>query len=373
MLRIFILALKRYFRLWWLALRPGPGAKFSFRRLVVMLGFLPLLGGVQAIHWVGFLLDEILFRAYRRVPIKKPVFILGVPRSGTTHLHEVMANDTQFTSFTLWECLFGLSITARYFWRGVVRVDRLFGGPLAAVTGWIEKRWLGALDDIHPLTLGAPEEDYMALLPMFACFVLVVPFPGAPWLWRMGYVDRDMSTHDRDLLLGFYKRCLQKHLYFHGPEKVLLSKNAAFASLANALARYFDDCRVIVCDRPPAETLPSQLSALSGGVRLFGCDPQYFNQRFLELFEYYYPHLDEVFAELPPARAIRVPIARQRESLGDTLRDIYQQLGLPMSETFRKDITELDARSRNYRSRHRYSAHDFGFSQAFLRERFGDR
>lgn len=373
MFRFFLLACKRYARLWWLGILPRPGANYSLRRAAVMLLFLPLLGILLAVHWLGFMLDELFFRGYRKLRIEEPVFILGVPRSGTSHLHAVMVTDEQFTSFTLWECLFGLSITARYFWRGVGRVDRLCGGPLHTLVAWVERRWFSSLNDVHPITLNAPEEDYLALLPLLACFILVVPFPAAPWLWRMGYFDRDMSPREKSAVLRFYLTCLQRHLYFHGAHKRILSKNAAFASLAQALIEFFPDSRVICCERDPTETLPSQLSALSGSIRFFDADAEFFSRRFLELFEHYYVHLDETLDRLPRDRAVRVPIDRQRDALTDTISEIYARLGLPMSDNYLQNVEELAQRSREYRSRHRYSAGDFGFSQSFLRERFGDR
>ena len=62
----------------------GTHARFTARRFRVMAVFLPILFFGQLIHWVGFLLDEIFFRGYRKVAINDPVFIVGIPRSGTT-------------------------------------------------------------------------------------------------------------------------------------------------------------------------------------------------------------------------------------------------------------------------------------------------
>ena len=38
------------------------------------------------------------------IPIARPVIVVGLPRSGTTHLVNLLAADTRFRSMPLWEC-----------------------------------------------------------------------------------------------------------------------------------------------------------------------------------------------------------------------------------------------------------------------------
>ena len=58
-------------------------------------------------------LDRILFPAYRKQPIDRPVFIVGNPRSGTTFLHRLLlGSGDDLAAFELWEMLFP-AITAR--------------------------------------------------------------------------------------------------------------------------------------------------------------------------------------------------------------------------------------------------------------------
>ena len=56
-------------------LRPG------VRHYLAGIASLALLALFLVYHWLGLLLDEILFRGYRRVAVERPVFILGVPRT----------------------------------------------------------------------------------------------------------------------------------------------------------------------------------------------------------------------------------------------------------------------------------------------------
>ena len=119
--------LKRYvqfFVMSWLPAYDGRAGRFSLQRLLVMTLFWPLFLLVQAINGLGLLLDYLLFPDFRRVQVREPLFVVGVPRSGTTFLHRLLAMDERFTTTALWELLFATSITQRYFWTGVARLDK---------------------------------------------------------------------------------------------------------------------------------------------------------------------------------------------------------------------------------------------------------
>jgi omega-hydroxy-beta-dihydromenaquinone-9 sulfotransferase len=316
----------------------------------------------QSIHWIGFLLDEIFFRGYRRVEIREPLFVLGVPRSGTTHLHRLIAKDESLTTFSTWECLFAPSVTQRCFWLALGRVDAMLGRPLGRLLGFIEQRAFKELDAVHPMRLGDPEEDYFALMPALASFILILPFPHSDLLWRMGTFDRDMPASKRKRLMDFYAGCLQRHLYVRGRDKRLLSKNAAFAPLAGSLAERFPDARFIVCLREPEATLPSQLSSLEAGIGFFGVRSVVpdFGKRLTDQLSFYYDNLETALAHLPHDRCAWISMRTLKSDPVHPILTVYRQLGLPISEAFRAAIGRAAAEARDYRSPHKYSLEGFG-------------
>ncbi|MBB4266450.1 sulfotransferase [Roseospira visakhapatnamensis] len=367
-------SLTRYGALLRAAAAPPPGRRRpTAYRLLVMAAFVPLFTLGMLLHILALLLDEALFPGYRRVEIRAPLVILGVPRSGTTALHRVLARDPGLTTFSTWECLFAPSIIQRKAVLALARLDRAVGHPLGRVLGWLQDRVFGALDDVHAMDLAAPEEDYLALLPILACFILVVPFPRAEALWRLGRVDRDMPDGERRRLIAFYRRILQRHLYVHGAHKRLLSKNAAFAGMAGTLLETFPDARVICCLRDPLAVVPSQVSAVQGGVALFGGDPEgvVFRARMPELLAGYYETLLRVLP--PPAAAERhviLDMAAIKTELSRSVRHAYDILGLPVHPDLDATLEAETARSRAWRSAHRYTASDLGLDEADLRRRF---
>jgi len=374
MFRLFISSQLHLLGLALRALLPRRGAgRAGYLRPLLMLGFVPLFALVQLIHWLGLALDELLYPDYRRVQVREPLFILGVPRSGTTHLHRVLAEDPGVTTFTTWECLFALSITARRFWLGLGRLDARLGAPLARLLRRIERHAFGALDAVHSMRLDDPEEDYFALLPALACFILVLPFPDSSRLWRMGSFDRDMPEPLRSQLLEHHHRCLQRHLYVHGTDKRLLSKNAAFAPLAGALRARYPDARFVVCLRAPQETLPSQLSSIAGGAKLFGVgavEPA-FARRMIEQLGFYYHNLEQTLADVPVERCAWVTMAQLRGQLGPSIETIYNQLGLTLDADYRARLQQRQRHARRYRSAHQYSLAQFGLDAERIEHELG--
>jgi hypothetical protein len=340
--------------------------------VLVMVGFLPLFTLVQAIHWLCLLLDEVLFRGYRRVPVREPLFVLGVPRSGTTLLHRVLSRDPNLTTFQTWECLLAPSITQRQAILGLARLDRAMGRPLARLLAWLERRVFGALDDVHAMDLAAPEEDYLALLPAMACFILVIPFPAAEPLWRLATVDRDMPEAERRRLMAFYRSLLQRHLYVHGPDLRLLSKNAAFAGMAGTLRETFPDARFVRCDREAQAVVPSQLSSIQGGVRLFASDPEnrVFTPRMTDLLRAYYANLAQHLPAAGGPHHATVDMGMLKDDLAGAVRGVYGALGLPLDSAFAVALEEEAAAARSYRSRHRYTAQAFGLDETAIAEAF---
>ena len=365
--RLFLASAGRLLGLALRGLRPGApdpsGRRWTaWARIPVIIAFVPLFALVQLIHWIGFLLDEILFPGYRKVEIKEPLFVLGVPRSGTTHLHRVLAQDQRLTTFNTWECLFALSVTERRFWMGLGRLDALVGRPLGRLLAWAERRAFGAMTEVHSMGLSDPEEDYFSLMPVLACFILILPFPTDPFLWRMGTFDRDMPAPERERLMDFYRSCLKRHLYVHGPGKRLLSKNAAFAPLAGTLRETFPDARFLVCLREPARTLPSQLSSLEPGVRLFGVltvAPD-FRDRLARQLGFYYENLASALGDLPEERCAWVSMKDLKSDLTGSVTTAYRRLGLPLDEDFRGRLVAAAALAGPYRSSHHYSLDQFG-------------
>ncbi|MCC6489702.1 MAG: sulfotransferase [Candidatus Hydrogenedentes bacterium] len=353
----------------------GTHAQFTARRLRVMAVFLPVLLIGQLIHWAGFLLDEIFFRGYRKIAIKDPVFIVGIPRSGTTLLHRVMAQDTEsFTSLKLWEILIAPSITERKFWTVLGHMDRVCGGHGRRFLVAADTRILRRLSEIHKMSLFDYDEDDMVLTPVFASVYLFFPFPFRDELWWLVRFDEDTPHGDKERIMRFYKTCVQRHLYFHGPEKRFLSKNPAFSSKVDSIRTHFPDARVVCNMRSPYETIPSLLSALYVAWDVFANDLKADEYRdcVLELAGHWYRHPIERSREWPDEQFAFVNYDELRKDLKGTVSGLYSRFGFEAGPVFLDRLNKEHEMARVYSSTHLYSLEQFGLTPEDILEDFGD-
>jgi hypothetical protein len=285
----------------------------------------------------------------------------------------VLSADSETTTFRAWECLFGLSITSRKIILGLVRLDHAIGRPFGRLGQWIGRTFLSPMDEIHPISLHDPEEDFLCLLPLASCFIQVVAFPNDPWIWRTARFDIELNEAERAELLGWYRGCIQRHLYFHGPEKRFLSKNASFSGMPEALLAEFPDARILCTSRDPQAVVPSQLSSLRPALSLFGfAEPsEGFRNRLIDLLHFYYLHLADV-ADSNQARMAMIYNDDLRDNLEDAVLGALRATQLRASESFRSSLHAASAASRGFKSRHNYSLAEFGLDAGELDSRFAD-
>lgn len=346
---------------WWLLAFSKTERKTSpigLARLCFLCLLFPLFLWLQTVHWFGFFIDSVCFRSYRNIEVKAPVFITGIPRSGTTFLHRTLAVDqAQFTSISTWEAILAPSIFERKCIHTLQWFDRKIGGLFGRLLQAALKTLTGGLDDIHKVDLEAPEEDYLCLLPAASCFILLLAFPHSTWLRQIGSLPK-MNSEQRQRLLDFYQRCLQKHLYLQAPEKRLLSKNAAFGSWAPELLKRFPDASVVLCIRDPLSGLSSQLSSLAPARQIFGTDPSGEQTRkiFTLLFQENYELLADFCQQAPTESVGVIDQADLEKAPADVINQTLERFNIPRAAL----QATLDSLKPRVGSAHRHSASEEG-------------
>lgn len=327
----------------------GSWRKLPRRTLTFGLA-IPVLLFFQLIHWFGFALDEVIFRRYRKVAVTKPIFISGIPRSGTTHLQRVLADHDKLTAMQTWECVLAPSITEKNFYRFVGKLLK----PVAQWIGRLPVGFLQQMDSIHKLGLNEAEEDFIALLPINACFLLVVFFPSVDHYWRLSEFDSKLSRSQRKQTLKFYHRIIQKHLFFHGSHFRYISKNPSFMTWSNSLVEQYPDCSLILCERPAEKTVQSQLSSLTPTWQLIYGEamPDSFKNRIVGMLAYYYQYLSSL--DLKACNAKRLPMTQLVGDLRGSIELVLEHCELPATEVFSKAIEVHIAAAGEYKSTHHY-------------------
>ncbi|MFP4350196.1 MAG: sulfotransferase [Desulfococcaceae bacterium] len=373
--QLFRITCARFFRLLVLTYFPTKDsqARLTVKRLVIISLFIPVFAALQLMHWIGFLLDEIFFRGYRKIDIVEPVFIVGIPRSGTTLMFQLLSADTgRFTFFKFWELLLAPSITERTAIHLAARIDRSFGGPAARLLVRLDRVLFRSIQEVHPISLFGPEEDYFALAPILSCLLLMLPFPMPSVLGHLPYFDDRASADEKRRVMAFYQGILKRHLFFHGPHKRYLSKNPSFSPLVHTLTETFSDCRIIATMRSPFNTVPSLLSAMTEGARTFDNSLQddTYHTQLLDMLRYYYRHLMSVLDRMETHRAVFIPMDTLKTDGIGTVEAIYHRFGLHISPEYRHHLETLTRRARSFQSRHDYSLDQFSLDPDILYEEF---
>lgn len=337
------------------------GWRHAWKRLLLFLPLIPAYWLLNLLHLAGFLLDEILFPEYRHIAVEKPLFILGIPRSGTTHLQRVLAKDPQFTCIRTWEVLLAPSVTERYLYRFLGRLL----SPLKRFTAGIRRRLFGAMDDVHYLGLLEAEEDFFLLAWINQCFLTALLCPDVERYWHLARFSSDISPARQRRILRYYRFCLQKHLLFHGVDKRYLCKNPSFTSLLPALLDAFPNGRFIACIRPPEQVVASQLSSLRPAMTLLGsgkpaADTQ---NRLLEMLKHYYALLGRHQSN---PRLSLLPMATLQSNVVDAVQQLYHAHTLKMDASFVETLQETREADRRYKTKHHYALTDFSLSDATI-------
>ena len=214
-----------------------------------------------------------------------------------------------------------------------------------------------------------PEEDYLSLLPAFASFLLVLPFPTHPEPWRLARFD-EMPDRTRRRIMAFYRSLLQRHVFVHGPRTVL-SKSPAFSPCIRSLREEFPDSRVIFCVRDPLKSVPSVLSTMQGGASFFGLDitePETAD-RFLDMYRYFTEHALDTLPEWPRETRAFLPMRELTSDVRGSVTRLYERFGWTPSPGFRAVLDEMHRRSRRYSSKHSYSLQEMGLDAATVRRK----
>ena len=343
----------------------------AFKRLIILIIGIPLFGCLQLLHWIGMLLDACFFRDWINTSAESPVFITGIPRSGTTFLQRTLAQDQRFTSTPLWELIFAPSISEKVFWSKVGSWLK----PLGAFLG--RQKFFSKMEAIHSLQIDEPEEDFLFLLQLNACFILIALFPSAQGLWRLSRFDKEVPRWERRLIMYYYKVCVQKHLYFRrsqSPKKdwVYLSKNPSFASMTRSLEETFKEAKFVVCAREPRKTVPSQISSLKPAFELLGDGklPKGFAQNCVSMLHGYYADLNQNLVTRD-----RAPLLNNeaiKSDLQAVVQDLYTRWNWEIDADFAQFLGQQAEKSRKHSSGHSYELSEFGLNEATIEDQFAN-
>lgn len=295
--------------------------------------------------------------------IRRPVFVVGLPRTGTTILLALLSQDPAHRPLLLWEGLDPLPPK-----RGP---DRRLERARSTIRGF--DYFSPNYQSIHPMGADLPEECVLLFTHLFSTpqFDFQYRVPGyLDWLRERGLGDAYRRYRDQLRLLQRQDRLASPSRY---PRRWLLKDPAHLLGLEHILEIFPDAC-VIQTHRDPLKSLPSNCSLYAHSRIMFSDEVDA-----RELGAYVaggiWPEALDVSLE---ARA-RLPEQnffdlRYADFMRDPIRSIegiYRHFGLELSDATREAMrTYLRRHPRAGDRVHGYSLEQFGLSAADQRKRY---
>ena len=173
--------------------------------------------------------------------------------------------------------------------------------------------------------------------------------------------------------MAAYKNMLQRHIYAHGGDRILLSKNPSHTAKLASLMETFPDARFVSLARNPFESMPSMLNYMSAGWKVF-CDPLEpypHKQEFFEVMNFYYLYPVEFFQQYPDACNF-IKYDEMVAHPDEIIEDLYDWLDLKISKPFAAIIDRETEKAHNFKSKHSYSIEEMGLTEQQIVENFAD-
>ena len=347
---------------------------------------------------VRYATNRLLIQDYlRRHPealeerIDKPLIVVGLPRSGTTHLVNLLAADSRFRSLPLWEAMEPvpnpyepapsaarvaalrsvdalLPRKARE-WLGV---EHLSADPryLRCAAKWAGMRTMVPyVAAMHPMNPDHVHEEIELMGPDFASYIF--EWTGNVPHYRDDYLETDQAPH-----YAYLKRVLQ--ILQHrdeGPRKPWVLKSPQHLEQLPVLLGTFPDARIVFTHRDPVAVIQSTVTMLGYAQRI-ARNPldmpgllAYWTDRIERLLKKGVEHRDLVPEERSHDSIFHVFMADAEAKLDE----IYRLYGMPRTERSRaQQAAFLEAHPRGKGGRVRYDLEgQFGAKPETIRERFG--
>ena len=291
--------------------------------------------------------------------IDRPIVIAGLPRSGTTHLVNLLAADERLRSMPLWESMEPIAETEP---PPPAETDprrlrcRAMWGAFEAL--------LPLMPAMHEMDPDSVHEDVELLGPDFSGYV-------PEWVCRAHRLRDWLCAHDQSPHYAYARRILQYMTWSRGPNRWVLKSPPHMENLA-ALAATYPDASVVITHRDPLAVIASAVTMIAYGDRL-----RRTRVDLPELADYWIARIERllqrcVAERAAPPKAIDVRFADYMADQMGVIERVYAQAELELAPAARMRIeTYLAANPRGKHGQVTYDlARDFGVDVAALRRRF---
>jgi len=299
------------------------------------------------------------------IEIEQPIIVAGLPRSGTTHLLNLMAADSRLRALPLWESYEPVPLPGE-----VARDGGIDPRYQRCAQSWeMMKSMTPHIAAMHPMNPDHIHEELELMGPNFGSY-------NYEWLnysprWRdhyLGESQRYQYEYMRDVL----KLLLWQQRDTDRPTRWVLKCPQHLEQL-RVLHQVFPDATVAITHRDPVAVIQSSVTMLAYGQRM--------NRKQVmidTLLEYWVDRIERLLkscvaqrSSLPAARSVDIPFHRLIVDDVNTVETIYARADLEMSDQARRQLGSFVDSHKGEYGRVVYDLKgQFGVDPNQLRERF---
>jgi Sulfotransferase family len=293
--------------------------------------------------------------------VEGPVVVIGLPRTGTTALSQLVANDPQFRSLRVWE-------------------SQACTPPPEAATQHSDPRIAAAAEGIAMIDSMFPEfktmlssepeaatecQDLMGMSFRTYHFDGVVRVPS--------YVEWLLQCDMRETY-AYHKRVL-KLLQWHCKPNLWHLRTPVHMFALDAFVTEYPDAKFLWSHRDPARVLGSVCSLIQY-VRSWSSDrhdPEELGAEQLAWWALGMKRAMDFRKQFGDDRFVDVSFADLQNDSVNTVANSYEQLGLAFGDAARTKVQQwADGHKPGHRGAHNYELTDFGLTNAQVHEAFAE-
>lgn len=293
--------------------------------------------------------------------VRRPLFVLGMPRTGTTLLFNLLAKDPKHRFLHNWEAFIGQVPPP-----GKYSFER---DPRRRQARWmlrVQKHLMPGLDAIHEFSPGGPEECTPILMQSFA----TQAFAGG---WDVPAYSDWLDRADHDGTYRHHHRVVQALQWKYPATRWVFKSPDHLASVDTLLKRYPDACLIHI-HRDPAQAVSSWASLNQVYRRVYyeQVDRQELGQQVLRRLAADAERCTYQRERIESGRVLDLAYPDLVDRPIETIRSVYECFGLDLSpEAVSLMQSHLKESPKGKHGAHRYGPEDFGLSTEEIRKRFG--
>jgi hypothetical protein len=300
----------------------------------------------------------------QREPLLPPLVICGLPRVGSTKLHQLLARAGDFQSLLFWQ---GFN-PARVQLRDADRDRQIRIEDAVRFLEWRSRRNPVA-NAAHYMAATEPEEDTYLLEYTLHTYWPVTYFEVSGFL-------RWLAGQDRDHAFGYVRRLLQYLQWqFHAaPHRPWVLKSPPNLGFEREMAHNLPGARFVMLHRDPVEVIPSTVAIVRELRRLYGESAGDLRKVGAWALEEYSAAMERHLAwrsSAPAGTVLDIAYTDVRDHYVEATARVYAHCGLTLTDAALQRMSGWAGDNEQHKHGvHRYTLDESGLSAELINSRF---